>query len=166
MEILIKKLGTKIDVFTEDFPEVSQKHIYEYGLRQLLNDCHSDIVKKTWIGTAEAFSIAVMAEVEKKIEALRSGEIKTRREGQSERDKLILSYAKTAIEKKLAESGKSLAAIGKDKAKEIIEGYIALAHAKLAKMADKEIARREAEREKARSLINDEDIDLSALLAD
>ena len=166
MEILIKKLGTKIDVFTEDFPEVSQKHIYEYGLRQLLNDCHSDIVRKTWTESTEAFSVAILAEVEKKVEALRKGEIKTRREGKSERDKLIQFYAETAIEKKLAESKKTLAMIGKDKAKEIVEGYIALAHAKLAKMADKEIARREAEREKARSLINDEDIDLSALLAD
>lgn len=69
INVHIKKCGKSVEVEWDSLPENVQEFIKDYGLRQILNDCHSSEKEPD-----NAFAL-----VEKKLEALKSGQIaKTR----------------------------------------------------------------------------------------
>lgn len=80
MKITIGKLEREIDVPTHTFPQNVQEFIYEYGLRQIFNDCHSDVTAKdhAFDGVWSAEGIALIEKaIAEKIEAFAKGEIRT-----------------------------------------------------------------------------------------
>jgi len=78
MEIYIPKNETTHNVDVDKLPDVSKDFIFEYGMRQLLNDCHSQIKKDE-----EGASDLVNGAVEAKLENLYNGIIKRVRTGVS-----------------------------------------------------------------------------------
>ena len=87
--ITINKTGTTLE--TGDFPQVSRDFIFNYGLRQILNDCHASIQRKDFVvgdkdgeyaddaAAQAAYVQAVNARVKAKLAALESGDLSTRR---------------------------------------------------------------------------------------
>lgn len=89
--ITINKTGTTLE--TGDFPQVSRDFIFNYGLRQILNDCHASIQRKDFVvgpegedgcypdeKTAQAAYVAAVDDrVKAKLAALESGDLSTRR---------------------------------------------------------------------------------------
>ena len=69
LNIAINKASTSIKVEFDDLPDHVQQFVVEYGLRQILNDCHS----------GEKDPELAMALVEKKLAAMMAGEIKAGR---------------------------------------------------------------------------------------
>ena len=115
--ITINKTGTTLE--TGDFPQVSRDFIFNYGLRQILNDCHASIQRKDFVvGDDEdqyadddeahkAFVAAVNARVEAKLAALKSGDLSTRR-GSGAVDPLtreMLAIAKDEVKLALQRKG-------------------------------------------------------------
>jgi hypothetical protein len=66
------RIGTagSIDVDTDRLPEAAKAHIFAYGLKQILNDARSALTNKS--GAAPD---AVMAAVQKKLDALYTGTV-------------------------------------------------------------------------------------------
>jgi hypothetical protein len=72
------RIGTagSIDVDTDRLPEAAKAHIFAYGLKQILNDARSALTNKS--GAAPD---AVMAAVQKKLDALYTGTVRAERAG-------------------------------------------------------------------------------------
>jgi len=70
-----------LPVNTDAFNETVQRHIYDYGLRQILNDAMAD--KKDENGGALATD-SIVAKAEKRLTALLAGDLRVRREGTAE----------------------------------------------------------------------------------
>jgi hypothetical protein len=69
------KLGT-MPVDTERFNDVVQRHVYEYGLRQILNDAMAD---KTDDDGKPLSDEAIVAKAQRRLDTLYSGELRTHR---------------------------------------------------------------------------------------
>jgi len=151
----INKTGLTVRV--KELPQVSMDFIFNYGIRQILNDCHSSIQAKDF-ETDDAFRAAVMEKVEAKIAALESGDITTRsasgKATLSPEDKLVLRDAKLAIDKALKLKGVKKAALGDGKYEELVKSYIAKHEESLRKAAKAEL-----KRVAALELVNITDID-------
>lgn len=104
MQITINKIGTVVDVDFDKLPANSQEFIKNYGIRQILNDCHSSTIRKDF-DTQEAFVAEVSESVNVKIAALVAGDLAIRRGGASlpsdpvERE--VLSIAREEIKNAL-----------------------------------------------------------------
>ncbi len=66
----------RLDVETDKFNEIVQKHVYTYGLRQILNDAMAD--KKDEDGNIVSINVLV-AMAQKRLDTLYSGELRSRR---------------------------------------------------------------------------------------
>lgn len=128
MNININKTGQSVEVSFDELPQTSQDFIVTYGLRQILNDCHSSLVRAKFEGTDEQFAEAVMDAVEEKLGALLSGDITTRKAGaRLPADPLMAEAVKIAreeVKKALAKKGFTIKAVGKDKFNELVDGHI------------------------------------------
>lgn len=89
--IEIRKLNSTVEVDFHKLPETAQAFIINYGLKQVLNDAHSQVVWKRNDGTMvygedtaeaqEQYAKDVMSAIDEKLEALQSGQITTRKAG-------------------------------------------------------------------------------------
>ena len=78
----------------DDFPDHIQRHIYEYGLRQILNDAMAD--KKDEDGNPLANG-EIRAKAEKRLDTLLRGEIRSRSEPADPIEAETVKLAKAAI---------------------------------------------------------------------
>ena len=82
MQISIQKIGQSVDVDFQALPQLSQEFIINYGLRQILNDCHSSITLKSkaeYQDDHAIFAADVMNAVNAKLAAIVAGDLTTRR---------------------------------------------------------------------------------------
>ena len=77
--VTIAKTGQAVEVDFAALPANSQEFVINYGLRQILNDCHSSVTRAGWEGTSEEFAEAIMSAVNAKLSALSTGDLTTRR---------------------------------------------------------------------------------------
>lgn len=89
MQVLIGKVAQTVEVDFDSLPKVSQEYIINYGLKQVLNDCHASISLKAvdkagllMYPDSEAVGRATMEAVREKLAALQSGDISIRQAGQ------------------------------------------------------------------------------------
>jgi len=73
--ISIAKAGETVTVDFDALPEVSQKYVIEYGLRQSLNDATASL-KRDEYKSDEEFKAAALAVARKKLDAIESGELR------------------------------------------------------------------------------------------
>lgn len=156
MQILIKKTGSVIE--TGDFPEVSREFIFNYGLRQILNDCHSSVKQSDFRTEAEFFA-AVMEAVTRKLTALEQGQITVRKSAEptSPLDKIIQRIATANVGAALKKKGIARKTLPEGRFEELVESYVEKHHDTLAETARQELARLES--------MPDFDIDLESLKA-
>lgn len=160
-QVQIAKTGQSVEVDFKALPANSQEFIINYGLRQMLNDCHSALTVKGWEGTQEAFNEAVMKAVSDKLAAIASGDLSIRKAGKAEPvdpvERLALRMARELIKDALAAKKLTIKKIGEEKFESLVE-------AKMEK--DGEALRKEAKAQLKRKadLQAAEDIDLSDLL--
>lgn len=120
--VQIGKIGQQVEVKGFDtLPEASQAFLIAYGLKQVLNDAHASIQRKDF-DSEEAFQDEVMGAVLAKVEALESGEVKSRGTGAvrvvDPFAKLCREIAKERIYAACAKAGK------KKPVKEQLEAFI------------------------------------------
>lgn len=149
MDVLINKTGQTVSIDKGALPQVSNDFIFAYGLRQILNDCHSSIVAKTWDEEKDGnFSEAVMAAVADKIAALATGDITTRRAAGEPVDPVarrVLRIARERIKSALkAQKGLTIKAYGEEAYDELVSKYIDKNAEALEKQAKAEL-KKEAE---------------------
>lgn len=75
MQINIGKLGTSIDVDVAKFAQPVNDYIFNYGLTQILNDCHSTVTATAEPDEAKR-AAQVQALIDKKLEAMYAGDIR------------------------------------------------------------------------------------------
>ena len=75
LNISIAKAGESVTVDFDALPEVSQKYIIEYGLRQSLNDATASL-KRDDYETDDDFKAAALAVANKKLDGILSGELR------------------------------------------------------------------------------------------
>lgn len=78
--VLIKKTGQIVDVDFNQLPEASQHYLIMYGLKQRLNDCHSDITETAYPDQKARFDLVTSA-VEEVLGALKEGKVSMRKAG-------------------------------------------------------------------------------------
>ncbi len=76
MKIMIGKIGETLNVDLTRMPRESIEFVTEYGLKQLLNDCHASITPKMYPDKGE-LTRAVIEAVNNKVEALYNGSIRS-----------------------------------------------------------------------------------------
>ena len=91
ISIFIPKCGKSVDIDFSALPEVVQQHIIEYGLKQKLNDCHSQFTEKS--GDKD-YQEKAWTMVEKTVEALKAGEIRQAKAGADAEIQLVYEYLK------------------------------------------------------------------------
>lgn len=156
IQIQINKTGLVLE--TGDFPQVSQDFIFGYGLRQILNDCHSSIKRADYDDEA-SFVEAVNSTVKAKLTALESGEITTRRAAGEPVDpveKIAYRMAKAAVQAALKSKGVKAKDISADKLAELTAAHLDKSGEAIRKLA-------KAEHKRAMDAANAVDIDLSEL---
>jgi len=125
-KITINKTQEVIDVKFSELPEVTQEFIVSYGLRQILNDCHSSVQKKDFEDNDE-FIQAVTNKVESKLGALLSGDITTRKAGvrmpTDPLQAMILTIARDEIKTAMKAKGLTIKAIGNEQYNTLVEGH-------------------------------------------
>ena len=157
--IKIGKTDQTVTVDRDRFPAHVVEYVFNYGLTQILNDCHSQIGKvKDGKPNPDYSDEKVMAAVAAKLEALYAGELRARR-GEGKSGDPVADRAWTLA---AADVRKALRAAGrkpKDIAEEVFEAAV---EKHLAANLDSYMGRAEAmlreEREAAKG------VDLSALL--
>lgn len=158
MQITINKTGLVLE--TGDFPANSKDFIFNYGLRQILNDCHSSIQAKDF-ETTEAWHEAVNAAVQAKLSALESGDLTIRRTSSEPVDpveRVALRMAREAVKSALKANGLTVKKIGQEKFDELAAGHLDKNGDAIRKLAKAEV-KRQAD---AASAV---EIDLSSLMA-
>ena len=146
--ITIAKTGQSIEIDFAALPANSQDFIINYGLRQILNDCHSSLTIKGWEGDKADFDKAVMEAVEEKFGAIMSGDLTIRGTGEPRIvdpvEKEVRAIARAEIETKLQGANLSARKIGKEKMAELLAAHIEKSGDRLRKDAKAAIKRREA----------------------
>jgi len=79
MQILIKKAGQSIDIDRSKFPAHVADHIFEYGIRQKLNDAISGLSKTGSDSTSAATESEMLDAVVGVLERLYAGDIRATR---------------------------------------------------------------------------------------
>jgi hypothetical protein len=103
--IIINKTGRSVDINESDIPTNAKEFIFNYGLRQMLNDCHSSLVAKDWDTEKDGdYATAVNKVVDAKIAQILAGDLTTRR-GSSEPidpvERMALRIAREAVKNAL-----------------------------------------------------------------
>lgn len=139
-QIIINKTGVVVEV--AELPKVASDFVFNYGLKQILNDCHSSI-KRADFKTEEEFVSTVMEAVNRKIAALVAGNISVRvaKEALAPIDKIIQRMAQAAIRAALKAKGVAVKQIGEEKFAELVENYSTKHAAKLRAEAQAELDR-------------------------
>jgi hypothetical protein len=139
--IMINKTGQEVSITPTELPETSKAFIFAYGLKQILNDCHSSI-KQSEYGTLEEFHAAVNEVVNNKLDAIVSGTITQRTSGNrivsNPIEKIVLRLAREAIKAALKRAGKTAS---KEVFDSLVGKYIIQSGDKLAKQAQAELKR-------------------------
>lgn len=145
--ITIGKTQKIIAVETGKFNETTQAFIFAYGLKQLLNDCHS-AVKRADFETNEEFTLAVNEAVETKLQALIEGKVSIRsgssREPVDPIEKLVFRQAKDIISNAIKAKGIKIKDVAPEKLAELIAGYIEKNREALVKEAKAQLKKAEA----------------------
>lgn len=108
MQVVINKTQETKTIDMAAMPEVSKEFIFNYGLRQILNDCHSSVQRKDF-KTDDEFIAAVTAAVDKKLAGIMAGELTSRRAGSEPIDPVereTLRLIKDAIKAQITKQGK------------------------------------------------------------
>lgn len=159
MQITINKTGNIIE--TGDFPQNSRDFIFNYGIRQILNDCHSSI-KRVDFNTQEEFAEAVNAAVTAKLKALESGDLTIRRASAEPVDpveRVALRMARDAVKSALKAKGLTVKKIGEEKFQELAAAHLDKNGEAIRKLAKAEVKRQSD----AAAAV---DIDLSSLMGE
>lgn len=141
MQITINKTGTIVE--TGDFPTNSREFIFNYGIRQILNDCHSSI-KRADFETDEQFAEAVNGAVNAKLKALESGDLTIRRASSEPVDpveRVALRMSKEAIRGALKKAGITVKKIGEEKFTELAKAHLEKNGDSIRKLAKAEVKR-------------------------
>lgn len=96
--ITTRKTGATNAIDYKALPEVSQEFVIQYGLKQILNDCHSDL-KQADFETPEAFKKAVDDVVADKIANLQEGKLRVNGERLDPIAKAMLDIAIIGLKK-------------------------------------------------------------------
>ena len=75
MQISIGKLGSSIDVDESKFNDAVKAYVFNYGLTQILNDCHSTVTEKAEPDAGKR-AAQVNALIAKKLDAMFAGDIR------------------------------------------------------------------------------------------
>lgn len=156
IQIIINKTGRIVE--TGDLPQNAKDFVFEYGLKQILNDCHSAI-KRADFKTEEEFVSAVNSAVDKKLAAIESGQLTIRKAAEplNPLEKIINRLGVEAIAGALKRKGIARKTLEEGKFETLVTGYIAKNRAELEETAKAELARLSA--------MPQVDIDLADLLA-
>jgi hypothetical protein len=73
MDIFVKKTGQTVQV-SDDLPEVSREFLFQYGVKQWLNDRHASLQSKDF-NDRDEYVEKVMGRVLEGIDKLESGEV-------------------------------------------------------------------------------------------
>lgn len=79
--IAIKKANASVEVDDARLPENSRTHIFEYGLRQKLNDSIASLSREGSATTTKATSEEMMADVQGTLDRLYAGDLTAQRGG-------------------------------------------------------------------------------------
>lgn len=154
----INKINSNQEVDFDKLPDNAQRFIIEYGLRQILNDAHSQCIVKNYDDMEELKS-DVESAIKAKLGALQSGEITTRRATHKPADPIeaeAIKIAREAVKAKLAANDMTLKSVGSENVNKLVDQY-------LDKYGD--ATRKEAKkRVEAMNKADDIDLDLSDLV--
>jgi hypothetical protein len=146
------------DVDINEFPDNARDHIFYIGLRNLLMDAHASVTKeaikgeedkKHWSGeqvTAEVKKQS-LATAEKKLEALKKGEIRVQGTRTSSLDPVGVEMRRIAIRlvsKELQKAGKKLNTIKSDEMTKLVEAKLETSGDKIRVVAAKFVEDRKA----------------------
>lgn len=138
MQITINKTASIVEVDYDNLPDNSKAFILNYGIRQILNDCHSSIIRKDF-ETNEAFAKAVSDAVSAKITALAAGDLTIRRGGSSQPadpvEREALAIARAEIKSAAKAKGLSLKVLGEEKFAELVKANLAKNGERITKQA-------------------------------
>jgi hypothetical protein len=140
MQILINKTQTMVEIAEAELPQASKDFIFNYGLRQILNDCHSSI-KRADFSDEKSFSEAVMEAVDAKLGAILSGDLHTRRASGESLDPVVretVAIAKEELAILLKNKGLSKAKVSNYD--EVLQSYVEKHVERLTKEAKTRIA--------------------------
>lgn len=157
MKTTIKINKTGLELETGDFPIAAQEFIFNYGLRQILNDCHSSIQRKDFVISLDgstpykneeqaqaAFIAAVNEAATAKLAALEQGIFTVRSGGSKEPvdpvARLVYRMAKDAINTALKAKGVKIKDLADGKHEELIAAFTDKNGKKLEAEAKKQIA--------------------------
>ena len=143
--IKINKTGLLLE--TSDFPQEAKDFIFDYGLRQILNDCHSSI-KRADFETEEAFAAEVNATVTAKLKALEEGKFTVRSGGTREPvdpvAKIVFRSAKDVVTAAIKSKGVKVKDLAEGVMDKLIADYIEANREQLTKEAKAQLKKAEA----------------------
>ncbi len=149
MEITINKTQRIVTIDEGTLPQITRDFVFSYGIRQILNDCHSSLVAKDWNEKENGdYNTAVNKAVDEKLAKLVAGDIVSR-SGSSEPidpvQRLILRIAreevKTALKVKKGLTIKAFNAVqGEDGYDNLVASHIAKASERLTKEAKRQLS--------------------------
>jgi hypothetical protein len=144
--LAIGKIGATKEIDLKAFPQESNEFIFQYGLRQLVNDCHASI-KRADFESDEAFINAVNERVNAKILQIMEGKLSMRSGKRAEPvdpvQKIIHRIAKEAVKQALGKKGVKLKDLPEGKFDELVDSYIASREEELTTTAKAELKRQE-----------------------
>lgn len=162
LNIIVNKTGRNIEIDEATLPPQSVDFIFGYGMRQILNDCHS-AVKRVDFESEEAFVAAVHEAVDKKLAALMSGDLTVRRasaEPVNPVERAAVRMVRDIVKTALKAKGLTVKKIGEEKFDGLVKGYLESSKGEAIRQRAAEEVARQAE---AMASVN---IDLSDLLAE
>lgn len=121
--VKIGALNGAVEVDAGQFSPAVSAYIFEYGLKQMLNDCHASVTSAVEPDD-EKRAEAKLATVQKKLDSLYAGMVSQPRQGGTAdpRAKLIRGFAEAELAEGVRKAGKKLADVKKqvdDKGKSV-----------------------------------------------
>lgn len=124
MQVQINKTGTILEV--GELPQSAQDFVFNYGIRQILNDCHSSI-KQSDFKSVDEFRAAVDNAVSKKLAALQAGEFTVRRSSAEPIDpveRMVAKVAKEELEAAIRAKGLKLRDVSAERKEALLASHI------------------------------------------